>query len=150
MSWVCIIKEISREDMIDWMWCPATVQNPWKTVHEFKANLNTAPNINLAWRLTIIHQGAVKCWVFTYLNFVGVSKISLSRRSEGACKIKSKSGLSLLWHGMHRNRSCVAGSPASPTAEREGSPKPPEPLCSHVGPKLIQGPDLQAIEDTYQ
>lgn len=44
----------------------------------------------------------------------------------------------------------MAGSPAGPTAEREGSPKPPEPLCSHVGPKLIQGRDLQVIEDKYQ
>lgn len=53
----------------------------------------------------------------------------------------------LLWHGMHRDRSCMAGSPAGPTAEREGSLKPPEPLF--VGSKLNQGPDLQVIEDTY-
>lgn len=51
---------------------------------------------------------------------------------------------------MHGDRSCMAGSPAGPTAEREGSLKPPEPLCPYVGSKRNQGPDPQVIEDTYQ
>lgn len=88
-----VIKEISKKDMIGWMWCTTAVQALERECMSSRPTWRLSQNGNLAWSLTIIHQDGVKWWLFAYFNFVGVSKASQSGRSEVACKNKSKSGL---------------------------------------------------------